>query len=162
MDKSLLTVFVISLSDCLRFDFTARKMCRSLRNDVFILFRRPSSSRQIFYGFPATVSRQETCIHALLTPTYIPTSACVKSSLSNFNTIFFSSTVNSCRSLYCPFANVRRLLPKINTGCICHTTVHNFNVCLSVCLSVLPLCVYFSFFVAFHVWALLPEIKLID
>ena len=37
------------------------------------------------------------------------------------------------------------------------------RVCLSVCLSVLLLCVYvFSLFVAFHVWALLPEIKLID
>ena len=37
--------------------------------------------------------------------------------------------------------------------------VHNLNVCLSVLL----LCVYvFYLFVASHVWALLPEIKLID
>ena len=39
--------------------------------------------------------------------------------------------------------------------------VHNYY-CLSVCLSVYYYCVFmcFSLFLAFHVWALLPEIKL--
>jgi len=31
-----------------------------------------------------------------------------------------------------------------------------------VCFTIVCLFIFFSFFVAFHLWALLPEIKLID
>ena len=73
--------------------------------------------------------------------------------ISNANHVF-NSKWSSCSNV---------LVTALHRLHLPYFIVHNFNVCLSVCLSVLLLCVYvFSLFVAFHVWALLPEIKLID
>ena len=84
----------------------------------------------------------------MLLETGLPIFETIISNASNANHVF-NSKWSSCSNVL--VTALHRL----------HIIVHNFNVCLSVCL--FYYCVFvFSLFVAFLVWALLPEIKLID